>query len=69
MAAGAYHAGLSAAEREAAQLAWAGGALRVIVATVAFGMGIDRASVRRTPKERGLAPWDEQSRDASPRGA
>ena len=44
--AGAYHAGLSAAQREQAQRAWVGGALRVIVATVAFGMGIDKHDVR-----------------------
>jgi len=44
--AAAYHAGLSAAQREQAQRAWVGGALRVIVATVAFGMGIDKHDVR-----------------------
>ena len=51
MAAGAYHAGLSAAEREAAQLAWAGGALRVIVATVAFRIAyyVLKLSTRYSP--------------------
>ena len=44
--AGAYHAGLSSAQREATQQQWMSGALRVIVATVAFGMGIDKADVR-----------------------
>ena len=44
--AGAYHAGLSSSQRETAQQQWLSGALRVIVATVAFGMGIDKAEVR-----------------------
>ncbi len=41
-----YHGGLSAADRTAAQRAWSEGRTRVIVATSAFGMGIDRADVR-----------------------
>jgi ATP-dependent DNA helicase RecQ len=41
-----YHAGLSAAARDAAQGAFARGACDVVVATNAFGMGIDRADVR-----------------------
>ncbi|HUG37724.1 MAG TPA: RecQ family ATP-dependent DNA helicase, partial [Candidatus Limnocylindrales bacterium] len=41
-----YHAGLSAAERDRAQRAFADGQLEIIVATNAFGMGIDRADVR-----------------------
>jgi len=41
-----YHAGLGAAEREATQHAFLGGALDVVAATNAFGMGIDRADVR-----------------------
>ncbi len=44
--AGAYHAGLSAAERQRTQDAFAGESLSVVTATVAFGMGIDRSNVR-----------------------
>ena len=43
---GTYHAGLSATERDAVQTAFLGGKLEVIVATTAFGMGIDKADVR-----------------------
>ena len=42
----AYHAGLDAAERDATHAAFADGELEVVVATNAFGMGIDRADVR-----------------------
>ncbi|NXC22203.1 RECQ4 helicase, partial [Corythaeola cristata] len=42
----AYHAGLSAAERRRVQKAFMSGRLRVVVATVAFGMGLDKADVR-----------------------
>lgn len=42
----AYHAGLTALEREARQEAWINGTTRVIVATNAFGMGIDKPNVR-----------------------
>jgi ATP-dependent DNA helicase RecQ len=41
-----YHAGMERAEREAAQDAFISGTARVVVATVAFGMGIDKADVR-----------------------
>jgi DNA topoisomerase-3 len=41
-----YHAGLHARERDATQAAFLGGKLDVIVATIAFGMGIDKADVR-----------------------
>ncbi len=41
-----YHAGLSNAEREIKQQAWMSGRSRVMVATNAFGMGIDKADVR-----------------------
>ncbi|MCA9511187.1 MAG: ATP-dependent DNA helicase RecQ, partial [Myxococcales bacterium] len=41
-----YHAGLPAAKRDAVQEAFLGGELDVIVATIAFGMGIDKADVR-----------------------
>ena len=41
-----YHAGLSIAERDRRQAAWMTGGCRVIVATNAFGMGIDKDDVR-----------------------
>ena len=41
-----YHAGLTAEERMAKQEAWIREAKRVIVATNAFGMGIDKPNVR-----------------------
>jgi len=42
----AYHAGLDAAKREKIQNLFLNGKLEVIIATVAFGMGIDKADVR-----------------------
>lgn len=41
-----YHAGLTTQERNARQESWKTGKTRVIVATNAFGMGIDKADVR-----------------------
>ncbi len=41
-----YHAGLSSQMRKARQDSWMSGATRIIVATNAFGMGIDKADVR-----------------------
>lgn len=41
-----YHAGLSSLNREKKQDDWKSGKTRVIVATNAFGMGIDKANVR-----------------------
>jgi ATP-dependent DNA helicase RecQ len=43
----AYHAGLEDGERSASQEAFLSGRARVIVATNAFGMGVDRPDVRR----------------------
>jgi superfamily II DNA helicase RecQ/superfamily I DNA/RNA helicase len=45
-AAAAFHAGLSAPEKRAVQEGFLGGAFRVICATNAFGMGIDKEDVR-----------------------
>jgi ATP-dependent DNA helicase RecQ len=41
-----YHAGLSARTRHEAMAAFGDGSARIIAATVAFGMGIDKADVR-----------------------
>ncbi len=46
IAAAAYHAGLDAETRERVQTAFQAGALEVVVATIAFGMGIDKADIR-----------------------
>ncbi|KAF2368307.1 DNA helicase ATP-dependent RecQ type [Trinorchestia longiramus] len=42
----AYHAGLSASRRRQIQNKFMSGKVRIVVATVAFGMGIDKADVR-----------------------
>ena len=44
--AAAYHAGLEAEIREQVQTAFQSGQLEVVVATIAFGMGIDKADIR-----------------------
>ena len=46
VAAEPYHAGLDPEAREATQRRWLAGETRVIAATSAFGMGIDKADVR-----------------------
>ncbi len=42
----AYHAGMSPKQREAVQSAFLQGSLEVVVATIAFGMGVDKPNVR-----------------------
>ncbi|HEX4031214.1 MAG TPA: ATP-dependent DNA helicase RecQ [Terracidiphilus sp.] len=44
--AAAYHAGLDAETRERVQRAFLAGELEVVVATIAFGMGIDKSDIR-----------------------
>jgi ATP-dependent DNA helicase RecQ len=44
--AAAYHAGMDPGVRERVQAAFQSGKLEVVVATIAFGMGIDKADVR-----------------------
>ncbi len=44
--AASYHAGLESARRKQVQTAFLGGELQVIVATIAFGMGIDKPDIR-----------------------
>ena len=44
--AAAYHAGKETHQRNKVQSEWSSGAISVVVATIAFGMGIDRADVR-----------------------
>lgn len=46
MPAAAYHAGLDAETRERVQSAFLSGRLEVVVATIAFGMGIDKPDIR-----------------------
>lgn len=42
----AYHAGLAASRRRTIQNAFMGGDLKVVVATIAFGMGINKSDIR-----------------------
>ncbi|HEX4962316.1 MAG TPA: DNA topoisomerase 3, partial [Thermoanaerobaculia bacterium] len=41
-----YHAGMTTFERDRVQTAFLSGRLEVIVATIAFGMGVDKANIR-----------------------
>ncbi len=41
-----YHAGMTPKKRESVQNAWRAGEVQVVVATIAFGMGIDHPNVR-----------------------
>lgn len=46
LSARAYHAGMGSEERDATQEAFMSGECGIIVATIAFGMGIDKADIR-----------------------
>ena len=46
ISAAAYHAGMDMRERDTVQRSWMEGATRFVVATTAFGMGIDKSDVR-----------------------
>jgi len=41
-----YHAGMSGSERKVVQCCWSSGAISVVCATIAYGMGIDKPNVR-----------------------
>ena len=41
-----YHAGLSSPQRILVHKEWSAGAIRVVCATIAYGMGIDKDNVR-----------------------
>ena len=63
MEAEAYHAGLKDAVRGKVLKDWSAGIVPVVVATIAFGMGIDRAS-RSQPAACSLShvlPWYSSS--------
>jgi superfamily II DNA/RNA helicase len=47
VSAAAYHAGMERSQRSRVQLMFNKGTINVVVATVAFGMGIDKSNVRR----------------------
>lgn len=44
--ASAYHAGMDSGSRQRTQANWTDGSCNIVVATIAFGMGIDKADVR-----------------------
>lgn len=46
VAAISYHAGMKEPDRKQAQEDWMDGKVQVICATVSFGMGVDKATVR-----------------------
>jgi RecQ family ATP-dependent DNA helicase len=73
VSAAAYHAGLDPAQRTVVQEQFMLGNIRVVVATIAFGMGIDKANIRfiiHTLPSRSLEGYSQESgragRDGKP---
>src|SRR4029450_2198871 len=64
----AYHAGLSKAEREGAQEAFMDDQLDVVVATTAFGMGIDKPDTRFVVHAEPADSLDSYSQEIGRRG-
>lgn len=76
IAAVAYHAGMAAEDRRASQAAFMAGSADVVVATNAFGMGVDKADVRTvahwavpTSLEAYYQEAGRAGRDGAPAGA
>ena len=70
--AAAYHAGLDRSMRQRVQVDFIGGTTRVVVATVAFGMGINKSDVRwvihwDVPKSLERAPSEHRTGDTEAR--
>ena len=57
-----YHAGLTREERTAAQESFMDGDVEIVVATNAFGMGVDKANVRTVVHFTCPAPWKPTTR-------
>ena len=65
----AYHAGMTASARAAAQSAFLDGKIDVVVATIAFGMGIDKPDVRTVVHTALPATLEGYYQEIRPRGS